>query len=86
MSEIQCKEVIISKLTGRGNGTIQSPIRIVTEVYEKDGTLIAELDLSPEIFTAMDLIDFSRWVKEKGWDADKLDGNVVSKWLDELNK
>lgn len=38
-----CKEVIISTIARRGNGTTE-PIRIITQVFEKDGSLIAEKD------------------------------------------
>lgn len=40
-----CKEVIISELAGRGSGKgPESTFRRVTQVYEKDGSLIAEFD------------------------------------------
>ena len=44
MDTIECKEVIISTLKRRGEGIEGDPIRVVTEVYEKDGTKIAEYD------------------------------------------
>ena len=70
----------------RGTGIEHSPIRIITEVYDKDGTKIAEHDPSPETFTQMDLLYFARWVKEKEFDADKLDSRAVVKWLDSIEK
>jgi len=82
MDKVECKEVIVSTLKRRGAGTKYSPIRIITEVYEKDGTKIAEVDPSPETFTPMDLLYFSRWVHEQGHDPNKLTGNIVEKWLD----
>lgn len=43
--EIECKEVIISRILRRGTGKDENdPIRIITQVFEKDGTLIAESD------------------------------------------
>lgn len=42
--DIICKEVIISKLTTRGRGIVGDPVRRITQVFEKDGTLIAEYD------------------------------------------
>ena len=37
---------------------------LTLEVYDKDGTLIAEHDPSPETFQKMDLLYFARWVKD----------------------
>jgi len=41
-----CKyeEVIISTLKKRGDGTKTSPIRVITQVFTKEGELIAEVD------------------------------------------
>lgn len=64
MDTIECREVIISTLKRRGKGAEHSPIRAITEVYEKDGTKIAEHDPSPEVFIQMDLLNFARWVKK----------------------
>lgn len=86
MNNVICKEVIIANLTRRGNGIEYSPIRIITEVYEKDGTLIAEHDPSPETYATMDLIHFARWVKEKELNPDLLDSRAVVKWLDSIYK
>lgn len=43
MKEIECKEVIVSDLLRRGDGK-DTPIRKIKQVFEKDGTLIAESD------------------------------------------
>lgn len=42
--EIICKEVIVSTILRRGKGIENDPVRCVLQVYEKDGTLIAEND------------------------------------------
>jgi len=76
---IECKEVIVSYLTKRGAGVEHSPIRIITEIFEKDGTKIAEHDPSPETFTQNDLISFARWIK--GSDAE-INEKIIYKWLD----
>lgn len=86
MNTVICKEVVIATLRRRGSGKDHSPIRVITEVYEKDGTLIAEHDPAPETFTAMDLVHFARWVKAKEWDADKIGAEVVNKWLDSIDE
>lgn len=44
MDLVVCKEVIISTIRRRGDGTEENPIRVITEVFEKDGTFIAECD------------------------------------------
>ena len=86
MDTVECKELIVSTLKRRGNGIEHSPIRIITEVYEKDGTKIAEHDPSPENFNQMDLLQFAIWVKNNEFDADKLDTRGVIKWLDSIKK
>ena len=78
--------MIISTLKRRGTGIKHNPIRIITEVYEKDGTKIAEYDPTPETFNQMDLLHFARWVKNNEFDADKLDIRGVVKWLDSIEK
>lgn len=84
MDTVICKEVIITTLRRRGDGTQHNPIRAITEVYEKNGLLIAELDPSPETFVKMDLIHFARFLKKNNFDADKCDHRIVSKWLDSI--
>lgn len=86
MDTVICKEVVITTLKRRGSGIEHSPIRVITEVYEKDGTKIAEHDPSPETFAQMDLLNFARWVKQMEYDADKLDSRAVVKWLDSIEK
>ncbi len=86
MDTVICKEVVITTLKRRGSGIEHSPIRVITEVYEKDGTLIAEHDPSPETFAQIDLLHFARWVKQMEYDADKLDSRAVVKWLDSIEK
>lgn len=85
MDTVICKEVVITTLKRRGSGIEHSPIRVITEVYEKDGTLIAEHDPSPETFAQIDLLHFARWVKQMEYDADKLDSRAVVKWLDSIS-
>ena len=86
MDTVICKEVVITTLKRRGTGIEHNPIRVITEVYEKDGTKIAEYDPSPETFVQMDLLHFARWVKQMEYDADKLDSRAVVKWLDSIEK
>lgn len=74
---IECKELIVSTLKRRGEGTKSSPIRQITEVYNKDGIKIAEYDPHPETFTQIELIEFAKWVKANNFDVDKLDNSTV---------
>lgn len=63
--EIEVREVIVSHLTRRGDG-VNTPIRRLTQVFEKDGTLIAEYDPSPtEAFTRIDMVAFANYLNSK---------------------
>lgn len=79
--EVCVREVIVSNLTRRGAGTRMSPVRIITEVFEKDGTLIAEKDHFNELFTQGDLVHFAQWCIKKNIPPAFPD---VEKWLDEV--
>lgn len=57
MNEIICKEVIVSNLARRGDGKIE-PIRAVTQVFEKDGTLIFECDPLLSSLTVSDIVEY----------------------------
>lgn len=41
---VYCEEVIINTTLRRGKGVDGDPIRIITQVFLKNGTLIAEFD------------------------------------------
>lgn len=60
---VVCKEVIVSKLCTAGDGkSTGSPMRLLTQVHEKDGELIAERD--PCGFKIEDLADLADFVSE----------------------
>jgi len=84
MDTVICKELIVSTIARRGTGERHSPIRVITQVFEKDGTLIAENDPSPETFALFDLIHFARWCITNGIVTDKITPSDVHKWLDEI--
>lgn len=42
--DVYTAEVVITRLTKRGVGVNDSPIRLITEVWTKDGVKIAESD------------------------------------------
>lgn len=46
--DVWVQEVIITILTLRGKGTEDNPYRRVTEIWELDGTKIAEIDTEGE--------------------------------------
>ena len=54
-----CKEVIVTKLKQCGNGTEYDPARTITQVWEKNGTLIAERDPWDGRFYDIDMIRFA---------------------------
>jgi len=56
-------ELILCTKERRGDG-IDTPIRNITQVFEKTGELIAEHDPCPEKrFTDEDMMNFIKWVK-----------------------
>ena len=48
MDTVRAMEVIETTLTRRGRGVEGSPIRVITQYWDKDGTLLAERDPSPD--------------------------------------
>ena len=61
-----CKEVIISDLARRGSGKDPtSPLRIITQVYEKTGELIAEFDPNGG-FTLEEMLSFAEYFSKEG--------------------
>lgn len=84
MDTVLCKELIVSTIARRGKGVKHDPVRIITQVFEKDGNLIAEHDPTPGTFVAWDLIRFAQWAKKDGWDFERLNPDTVDKWLDSI--
>ena len=88
---IECKEVIITDLKTRGTGNVDNPIRNIIQVYDKDGTLIAEHDPSPaKEFVKMDLVHFGRWLMENrkkvNWKPNEITNQQVDNWLKTLEE
>lgn len=86
MEDVLCKEVIVTNLTRRGDGTIYSPLRVVTQVFEKDGTFIAENDPIDEKFVAFDLVNFARWCIKMNFASDKITTHTVIQFLDSIKE
>ncbi len=79
-----CKEVIVSTIARRGTGERKSPIRVITQVFEKDGTLIAEYDPRPELFAPLDMINFAKWCIRQGHKIEHLNEQYIDTWLESL--
>lgn len=60
MDKVKVKQVIICSKKRRGRGKIPSPIRVITEVLDFDGNLIAEDDPSGG-YTPETILDFLKW-------------------------
>lgn len=82
MDKVQCREMIISTIKKRGAGVEGDPVRIITEVYEKDGMLVAEHDPCPYAFNANDMLSFVKWVQKMEYDAERLDEACIYQWRD----
>lgn len=67
--DVVCKEVIITKLEVRGAGTAASPGRRITQVWEKDGTLIAEHDIlcvhEGRGYNEVDMLSFATYCNQR---------------------
>lgn len=82
-AEISVREVIVSHISTRGLGTKRSPCRKVLQVFEKDGTLIAEKDdWDGDKFAQGDLVHFARWCTDNKNSFPTYDD--VEKWLSEI--
>jgi hypothetical protein len=86
MDEVMLAEVIICTKARRGKGVGHSPIRCITEVFNKDGKKIAEHDPVDEKFTHKDMVDFSKWMFKNLVDISKIDERKVDEWLDFIDK
>lgn len=65
MNTVKCEEVILCSKETRGKGTEGDPIRIIHQVYSKDGNLISEND--PQVlYTKLDMVKFAQFYKSRG--------------------
>jgi hypothetical protein len=80
----ECREVIITYMETRGNGTELSPIRRITQVFEKDGTLIAEKDPIDETFTLLDIIHFATWCMKQKIAPESIKPKDVENWIQSI--
>ena len=68
---INCQELILSKVARKGEGKFPSPIRELTQVFTKEGQLIAEYDPMGN-YTLEDLFSLSTAISK---------GETVEIWL-----
>jgi hypothetical protein len=89
MDTVECRELIVSTIRRRGKGIAGDPYRIVTEIFEKDGTKIAEHDplINEQTFN-FDMISFALWVKENDLDPREpgFDVRQIFKWRESVNQ
>lgn len=82
MADVICKEVVITTLARRGAGVPGDPVRVITQVYDKDGTLIAEYDPSPtKLFSVSDVVKIGMAIAEKGIPTGQVTPELVKDWL-----
>jgi hypothetical protein len=80
MDTVVCKELIVTTLKRRGKGTKYDPKRVITEVYEKDGTFVAEHDPKPFTFSRGYIIEFGKWVIERKIKPKDINIDTVTQW------
>lgn len=76
-TRIECKEVIVSRLKTVGDGSDLNPFREVVQVFEKDGSLIAEKD-GFNNFSAKDMVDYALYCLEKNVGKDQIMAKLKS--------
>jgi hypothetical protein len=82
MDGIKCEEVIISNLVQRGKGQMCDPIRIVLQVYTKQGELIAENDPNEYSFSPKDMLEFAQWCANScSSDLPRINLHAVERWV-----
>ncbi len=81
MDQVKLEEVILCSKERRGKGTEADPIRIIHQVYTKDGNLIAEND--PEVlYTKLDMCKFAEFFN--GWRETTATIEVFKVWMDSV--
>lgn len=60
MNKVYAKQVIICTKGRRGVGVEHSPIRVITEIFDMNGELLADNDPLGNI-TPESILDFLRW-------------------------
>lgn len=61
-----------------------SPVRIITKVYEKDGTVIAENDPCTEFLTQLDAVHFATYCADKNYPPNYITIKTLYEWMDTI--
>jgi hypothetical protein len=90
MDKVFVTEVIISTQNRKGTGQDKlSPIRVLTEVFTKEGKKIAEHDpcQNDTTFCATDLVHFAKWWIGKGYvNTSQMNIHDVHTWLESVER
>ncbi|SDE19473.1 hypothetical protein SAMN04487996_1043 [Dyadobacter soli] len=80
--EVKVQEVIVSRLTRRGDGDNQAdPVRTVFQIFDLEGNLLAERD-EYSSFSKEQLLHFAKFVKEMELnDVER----AFASWVDSIN-
>lgn len=84
MDTVECKEMIVSTLKRRGDGNENNPIRVITEVFEKNGTKIAENDPVPDKFSAEEMVGFCQWCIKNNFQVQNVHVNDIRTWRNNI--
>lgn len=76
--DIKCDEVIISKLSTRGDG-VSTPIRPILQIFSKEGELIAEKDICARDMFDRDIKRFGEYVRSNK--EDKSIEQLYNEWI-----
>jgi hypothetical protein len=86
--KVFAQQVIICTKQRRGKGSLHSPIRVITEVFDMEGNLIADNDpignLTPE--TILDFLRYHYNVIPEADHVEKLRAYFIEEWEDEQQK
>lgn len=74
IEKVSCKEVIVAQTMIMGNDTELYPMRIITQVFTKDGELIAEKDPINPRYSQAEMVAFANYCKsiKRGIDTDDI--------------
>lgn len=81
MDTAECQEVIISTLTRRGTGQENDPVRIITQVFRKDGYLIAESDPCDLGISVGNILLFAQFCIRNEKCPNEINTDLLNAWL-----
>lgn len=90
MDQVEIKKVIITTLSRRGTGVEGDPVRVLTEIWDMEGSKMAEVDShEPKMFTETQMASFAYWAAISK--IDPMNGGMVAfkeafkEWNDPAN-